>query len=262
MPQAVNLVDTDGDEIVFCLAGESLQMLVGGEAVILDVDTIEYASSDGMVRQNYGEGYFQLTDGPDRAENVAMLKALALAADIDWQDFDELPELESVDDADEEQLAPRNTAPMETLLAAAEGVDIPPEVEKMLDVDDELRAQRPGAVVIWSRLLEIYPDEAMTLSAVQRNSALVLPYLNKPAFIDGSWKVLLEMMSREEALEVVIKNPGILASNPAGLAMSDAETIKRAAGFVDGVENVLDGTVRKLFGKDPLTPPNLRGDKD
>ena len=93
-------------------------------------------------------------------------------------------------------------------------------------------------------------DEDATLAAVQRNSALIMPYMNKPAFIDGSWRVLLEMMPEADALEVVTKNPGILASNPAGLAMSDAETIKRAAGFVDGVENVLDGTVRKLFKKD------------
>ena len=102
--------------------------------------------------------------------------------------------------------------------------------------------------MLWSRLLEIYPSEDAALAAVRRNSALIMPYMNKPAFIDGSWRVLNQMMSEAEALEVVTKNPGILACNPAGLVTSDAETVKRAAGFVDGVESTLDNTVRKWMG--------------
>jgi hypothetical protein len=79
---------------------------------------------------------------------------------------------------------------------------------------------------------------------------VVVVVRSKPLFIDGSWRVLLSMMTEEEALQVVTKNPGILACNPAGLQMSDAETIKRAAGFVNGVESALDATVRKLWAKD------------
>ena len=139
---------------------------------------------------------------------------------------------------------------MQALFAAAEGVELPPEIEEMLEVDEELKQQRPGAVVLWARLLKVYPSEAVALEAVQRNSALIMPYLNKPAFIDGSWAVLCRMMPEAEALEVAIKNPGILACNPAGLEASDAETVKRAAGFVDGVENALDATIRKLWKKD------------
>ena len=104
-------------------------------------------------------------------------------------------------------------------------------------------------MVLWSRLLRIYPTEEAALSAVIRNSALVMPYLNKPAYIDGSWRVLLSMMSREEALEVITKNPGILSCDPAALRTSDAASVKRAAGFVDGVENALDATWRKLWKK-------------
>ena len=243
---SLELDDTDGDKIVFSISGSTLQMFVDGELVMEDVDTLEYATSDGFVRQNEGEGLFQMLDGPERADQAAALQALAATASIEWREYDVLPELEFGGEEGEE-MAPDS---MEALLAAADGIDLPAEVEAMLQVDDELREQRPGAIVLWSRLLDIYPDEAAALAAVQRNSALVMPYLNKPAFIDGSWRVLLEMMPEADALEVVTKNPGILASNPAGLAMSDAETIKRAAGFVDGVENVLDGTVRKLFKKD------------
>lgn len=199
------------------------------------------------VRQNEGEGNFQLLDGPERAEQVAALKLLALAAGAAYRESDVLPELE-LGEADEEAEAAEGEDPdsMAALLAAADGVELPPEVDAMLAVSEELQEQRPGVLVLWSRLLAIYPDEPAALAAVQRNSALVMPYLNKPAFIDGSWAVLLEMMPPADALEVVTKNPGILASNPAGLRMSDADTIKRAAGFVDGVENVLD-PVRKIF---------------
>ena len=85
-------------------------------------------------------------------------------------------------------------------------------------------------------MLEVYRGEEAALAAVKRNSAIVLPYLCKPAFIDGSWAVLQSMMSEEEAREVITKNPGVLASNPAFLQRSNADEIKRAAGVVDVVE--------------------------
>ena len=46
---------------------------------------------------------------------------------------------------------------------------------RALEPREELREQRPGAKVLWSRLLDIYPTEAAALAAVQRNSALVMP---------------------------------------------------------------------------------------
>lgn len=39
------------------------------------------------------------------------------------------------------------------------------------------------------RLLKVYPSEEEALTAIGRNSAIVLPYLNKPTFISGTWKV-------------------------------------------------------------------------
>jgi hypothetical protein len=36
----------------------------------------------------------------------------------------------------------------------------------------------------------------VALAAVARNSAIVLPYLNRPHHISGSWKVLDEMRVR------------------------------------------------------------------
>ena len=231
----LDLTDSDGDKISFRVAEGDLQMLVGEELLCDSVETLEYGTRDGQVRQDYGVGNFQLMQGPEREAQAAALRELATEAGVEWLQFDELPELPPVDT-------------MASVLAAAEGIVLPPEVAAMLDVDDELRESEPAARVLWSRLLEIYPSEDAALAAVRRNSALIMPYMNKPAFIDGSWRVLNQMMSEAEALEVVTKNPGILACNPAGLVTSDAETVKRAAGFVDGVESTLDNTVRKWMG--------------
>ena len=64
----------------------------------------------------------------------------------------------------------------------------------------------------------------------------MLPYLNKPFHIDGTWRILKQMMSEDEALEVVTKNPGLLTCNPGMLKDQSADTIKRAATVVHTVE--------------------------
>ena len=58
------------------------------------------------------------------------------------------------------------------------------------------------------RLLKVYPSEGAALAAVTRNSAIVLPYLNRPTFISGTWTVLTDKMSEEDAIEVITRNPG------------------------------------------------------
>lgn len=90
------------------------------------------------------------------------------------------------------------------------------------------------------RLLKVYPSEEAVLEAIAKNTAIVLPFLNKPSFISGSWRALTEMMSEEEALDVITRNPGVLASNPVGLSMQNALVIKNVARAVDATENFLD----------------------
>ena len=58
------------------------------------------------------------------------------------------------------------------------------------------------------RLLKVYPTDEAALTAVTRNSAIVLPYLNRPTFIAGTCTVLLDKMSEAEALDVITRNPG------------------------------------------------------
>eukprot|EP00316_Scyphosphaera_apsteinii_P013471 CAMPEP_0119321520 /NCGR_PEP_ID=MMETSP1333-20130426/55639_1 /TAXON_ID=418940 /ORGANISM="Scyphosphaera apsteinii, Strain RCC1455" /LENGTH=206 /DNA_ID=CAMNT_0007328513 /DNA_START=338 /DNA_END=958 /DNA_ORIENTATION=+ len=119
---------------------------------------------------------------------------------------------------------------------------LPQQVESKL-VDSELRAQRPAVRVLWALLLCIYPSQNAAIAAVERNSALVMPNLNRPFNLEGSWEVLNDMLGAEEALAVVTQNPGILASDPRLLAKSNAMTVKTVAGVV----NTIDGTLPVWF---------------
>ena len=74
------------------------------------------------------------------------------------------------------------------------------QVEAVLS-DDTLAMQRNEVCILWGALREVYPTEAAAIAAVKKNSAVALPYLNRPMNIVGSWQVLKEFMSQEEALQ-------------------------------------------------------------
>ena len=95
-----------------------------------------------------------------------------------------------------------------------------------------------------AQLLEIFPTEAAASAAVARNSAIVLPYLNRPTHIAGSWAVLQEKFgSDEEALEVVTKNPGLLSCN----LRSSRDFLERRRRPADG--RPVDGVEKLLWWK-------------
>jgi hypothetical protein len=198
LPSKVELVDTDGDKISFCLAdGGALQMFVGGELMINSVKSMGYDPDDGTVIQNDGEGSFILRS-EDMAEQPAKLRALADAAGALWQ---------LVEDPD--------VAAFAEAAAAVADLALPPGVMDLL-VDDELKKSVPAVKILWSRLLEVYGSEGEALAAVTKNSAIVLPYLNRPVNIDGSWAVLKSMMTEDEARKVITQNPCVApALNPA-----------------------------------------------
>ena len=120
---------------------------------------------------------------------------------------------------------------------AAYSKPLPADVESELP-DEVLNESRDGVCLLWGLAREVYGSDASTLAAVRRNSALVLPYLNRPQHIVGCWQVLNEFMPEAEVREVITKNPGVLACNPMGLAGSSADAIKASAGAVDAVEQM------------------------
>ena len=43
---------------------------------------------------------------------------------------------------------------------------------------------------------------------------VLLPFLNTPATIRGAYAVLVDMLGKEEAAEIIEKNPGVLSCDP------------------------------------------------
>merc|ERR1711967_122358 len=105
-----------------------------------------------------------------------------------------------------------------------EPILLPDLVEEKLNVSEETKESRPGALLLWALLINIYPTEDEALAAVRRNSAIILPYL---------------LGGEEEALQVVTRNPGVLACNPLLLERQNKEAILAASYAVNAVESVM-----------------------
>jgi len=205
---SLQIIDRENDSLLFRIAGSSaLALEVDGQLHCPQVTSIEYEVIDGMVvtqgaaASERGQFWFQPAK---QLQEVEALRSLARQADVPFLELDS---------------------------------PLPEAIESLL-VDDTLKESRPGVRILYNRVLNIYPTTEDALAAVSRNSALVLPYLNKPYHVDGSWRILTEMMGEEEALAVVNKNPGLLTCNPAGLKGASVGDIKRAAMLVEIVEAV------------------------
>jgi hypothetical protein len=205
---SLQIIDRDNDAIRFGISAVgTLQLFVQDELHCASVKSIEYDPDDArVVTEGSTEderGAFLLLPETQASEAEALRALAARVAAVEWCELERLPS----------------------------------QIEALL-IDDTLRSTRLGTRILWETLKKVYPSEEAALIAVQRNSALVLPYLNKPFNIEGSWRVLLDKLSEAEALDVITKNPGVLASNPVGLAGSSPAAIKQAAGVVNMVEAV------------------------
>ena len=72
---------------------------------------------------------------------------------------------------------------------------------------------------------------------LSKNTAVILPQLNSPTKIKGTYALLKKRLGKKQAQEVVTKNPGVLVCSPEGLAKESDEAIIKAANFVESVEN-------------------------
>ena len=111
---------------------------------------------------------------------------------------------------------------------------LPDEIEAMLSED----TPRPLTEIMWAAFRSCYPDDDAAIAAAERNTGVILPYLNRPSNIYGSFEVLKETFGDEGAAEVVRKNPGILTCDPRALAGAEPDQIRQAANFVDFVESL------------------------
>ena len=102
---------------------------------------------------------------------------------------------------------------------------------------------------MWAAWETVYGSRERAEAAAKRNVKVLLPFLNTPETIRGAYAVLVEMLGKEEAAEIIEKNPGVLSCAPADLAKTEPGSIRSAANFVDFVASVPLG-VLQLF--DPL----------
>merc|ERR1719174_2019271 len=132
----------------------------------------------------------------------------------------------------------------------AKRAPLPHEVAEQISAETNL----PQTEQLWATFRTCYATEELAVKAALRNTGTILPYLNVPRNIAGSYEVLVEAFGEEAAQDVIQKNPGILQCSPEGLAQQaekDPEAILRAAKFIDAVELVLEGI-----------PPALRTNLD
>ena len=131
---------------------------------------------------------------------------------------------------------------------AAKRQRIPEEVADLL-TDFEMDVATTEQ--LWAALRSCFDSEDEAISAAMRNTGTILPYLNSPTNIYGSFEVLEEMLGTEAARDVCSKNPGILQCNPSTLARENPESIVSTANTVEKIEGVL-GSI----------PPALRQNLD
>ena len=129
----------------------------------------------------------------------------------------------------------------------AKRLPLPDEVAALLSDD----TSRENTEALYAALRSCFATEEQTIAAATRNTGTILPYLNSPSNIYGSYEVLVDMLGKSEASDVCLKNPGILQCNPITLRREDPEKIVSAANTVDAFEGVL--------GK---LPPALRQNLD
>lgn len=111
---------------------------------------------------------------------------------------------------------------------------LPPQVETLLS-DDTPRKQTAQC---YAAFRECFATDEDAIKAVQRNTGVVLPYLNVPSNIRGNYAYLVEILGRDGARDVCAKNPGVLSCNPKALRTSTADEITRAADGVEFVESL------------------------
>ena len=196
---------------------QRLALTVQGQRFCKQIETLSYRTQNGEVtlegvddEDDQVEGTFELVP-QSRLVQASQLQVLCEQAVIQWLGDDPLR--------------------------------LPQEVEALL-IDEEMRASRSRVRLLWANLLEVYESEELALEAVRKNSVIVLPFLNKPRHISGSWSVLKEKLGESEARDVIEKNPGVLSCNPLLLREQSKLSVvatARAVDVVNGVSSLLSG---------------------
>ena len=100
-----------------------------------------------------------------------------------------------------------------------------------------IAGQEEMILTLWKEFKKCYPSEAVAQQMLSKNTAVILPQLNSPAKIKGTYALLIKRLGKKQAQEIITKNPGVLVCSPTALAKESDESIIKAANFVESVEN-------------------------
>ena len=100
-----------------------------------------------------------------------------------------------------------------------------------------IAGQEEMILTLWKEFKKCYPSEAVAQQMLSKNTAVILPQLNSPAKIKGTYALLVKRLGKKQAQEIIQKNPGVLVCSPTALAKESDESIIKAANFVESVEN-------------------------
>ena len=89
---------------------------------------------------------------------------------------------------------------------------------------------------LWFAMRKCYPSEADAVAAVTRNSAVILPQVNSPTKIKGTYALLCKRLGKGGAKDVITKNPGVLCCSPASLEKQSDADIVNAANLIDKLD--------------------------
>lgn len=99
--------------------------------------------------------------------------------------------------------------------------------------------QDPAAVVpLWKAVRRCYPSEDAALAAVKRKTGLLYSWVSCVENIEGSYKVLVRPCGKAAALDILEKNPAVLACDPKRLALAGADEIPGAANAAAALDRV------------------------
>ena len=115
---------------------------------------------------------------------------------------------------------------------------LPTEVQKV--VDQRFRKEYPSRDLdtLWKVLKDAYGSEANALQAVVRNPTILNPaYTSPPSVVKRSKAALVDVLGKEGALEVMLKNPAVLQCGET-LRAQPADQIKRFASIRAGLDSL------------------------
>ena len=92
--------------------------------------------------------------------------------------------------------------------------------------------QEEEILILWKEFQKCYRSRDVATSMLSKNTAVILPTLNSPRKIKGTYALLNKRLGRSRATEVLEKNPGVLVCSPESLEKQSDDDIIGAANLV------------------------------